>query len=324
MKRFPEATNPVIQVNGSVIALPLTDYGAEIIKQACKEVTGGNRGESATDTIDRHTWALKSSKFTLLNLGWSSCLDKILDYVCTGLNITRSVDAQLDRLLICEPGPVFQAHRGMSDEAGTIAFLVVLLPSQNKGRPVLVSHSGEFCTFDVSERSMFNTTVLAMTTNAVYDMGSLKSGRRLAITYHITEKKPRILDHSARKVENALRQCVRQTPSFSIKFYSLNHQDTSHGLSVLSLKGHDRAVHEVLNKLCPRYGLFLFLGSLKNWRTTQNTFSVDIFSSIDGASIATNEVSMRDELLNHPHSVGGGLEDMAAKESLHHTVSSKH
>ncbi|KAI8946683.1 hypothetical protein F4801DRAFT_596327 [Xylaria longipes] len=316
MKAYPLAINPVIRVNEHVIALPLTDNGAEIIKQASTRTKGGNGNEAALDTSVDNVWKLGLKNFNILHPGWPAFLKNILDKVCEDLDITESVDTQPHEILLCEQDGFPQWQDKAQDMEGIIAMLTIYLPSEHRGGEVRLSYAEKDCTFDVSELSMFNTRALAWSADAIYKAEKITSGRRLMLIYQIVDKfailnSPSTIDQPTGPVSKALRQCVQQAPNFSPKIYLLDHRYPLPELSLRMLKGHDYAICKTLDELCSQHGLYLLLGRLEKHRTTlghsdvdsdtdESTFCVDLLDYANGVEIAKTVIFPKDQVLNDP------------------------
>ncbi|KAI1130810.1 hypothetical protein F5Y10DRAFT_262754 [Nemania abortiva] len=314
-KTYPLAANPVIHVGDNIVALPLTDNGAETIKKACKQAAAKNGGHIVLDT--KVFWKLDSGQFRLANPEWPSFLSDILLDVCTSLSISKSVDAQLSELILCEKGSLpWPPSNETQDGRGRIATLAIYLPSAHKGGQMRFIHAGKDHKFDIADSSLFRTTALAWAWNATCAVDDIASGHRLILTYAITYKStlkdsPGNPDQQISRVRQALHQCIQQYPNFSTKAYFLDHQYHPAGLSSNRLKGHDRAAFKVLKTVCPEFGLSLLLGRLRKQRTTlgdldaddnatEIVYSADLLDEITGVEVARNIVLVKDQLINGP------------------------
>ncbi|KAI1753999.1 hypothetical protein F4782DRAFT_545336 [Xylaria castorea] len=317
IKTYPLSVNPVIQVNEHAVTLPLTDDGAERIKQVAKTANATDGTQAVTDTSTERVWKLSAESFNLLNPDWPFFLKMVLDDACKALSITESVDAKPYELLLYEQDGFYQWQNETKEVAGMVATLAIYLPSAHRGGDVRLRYRRKRCTFDMSELSMFTTRALAWPSNAICEEEKIVSGRRLMLIYRIVDKStignsPSNIGQLIETVGRALHQCVQQTPNFSAKIYLLDYQYPLVDLILSRLKGHDRAVGDALHELCAGHGLHFFLGRLDTQRTTlgdsatdsdteDSLFSVNLLDGLYGLDIAKNVVFTKDQLINDPY-----------------------
>ncbi|KAI1735371.1 hypothetical protein F4680DRAFT_435689 [Xylaria scruposa] len=308
IKTYPGAVNPVIQINEDIITLPLTNHGAEIIKQADRCV---NAGHGSIDGI----WKLDAKNFNILHPDWPLFLETVLDEVRNNLNITESVDAQLYELILCEQDGLSQWQNETGKYTSMAAMLTIYLPSAQAGGVIRLSHTEQHRAFDLSELSMFATRALAWLPNAGYEAEAITSGRCLILNYGIIDQSatidsPSSIDRQTDMVTQALRQCVQQAPHFSAKIYMFDHKyPHAELLFNHKLKGHDRAVYRALKESCLLHGLYLLLGRLETQRTTldvdsdinESVLRVDILDGEGGLEIAKKMVFTNDQILKDPY-----------------------
>lgn len=294
IKTYPYAANPVIQINEQVVALPLTELGAKIIKQVSGHT---NAKDGAQPAIATSVWEIDAQSFNILSPDWPSFLNMILTDACRGLGLTEFVDAEPYKLFLCEKDgfPHWQDKTG--EMAGMLAVLAIYLPSAHKGGVVRLSHAGQDCTFDISEQSMFATRALAWSTSAAYQAEQIVAGRRLMLIYRIVDKS--MIHNSASKIHSpieivaqALCRCVQQAPNFTPKIYGLDHQYPRGKLSLSTLKGHDYAVCKALKDSCSQHGFYLLLGHLEKQRTTLDHPENDGGTYTDSNSDVDNKIDI--------------------------------
>ncbi|KAI0182841.1 hypothetical protein EV127DRAFT_491236 [Xylaria flabelliformis] len=329
MKTYRSAVNPVIQVNEDLVTLPLTDHGAEIIKQADRHAHVGDGTQAAMDISNDGVWKLDTKNFSLLHPDWPSFLETVLDDVCKDFGITESVDAQLYELLLCEQDGLSQCQNETGETTGMIAMLTIYLPSAHQGGVIRLSHAEQDQTFDLSELSMFATRVLAWSPTATYEAEKITLGRCLILNYSITDKSATLKSPSSgsrqtETVTQALRQCVQQDPNFSTKIYMLDHKYPRAELLFKKLKGHDYAVCQTLKESCSLQGLYLLLGRPKMQRTTLDVdkdvnedineciLHVDILDGESGLEMAKRVVFTGGQLLWDPDRIGSSALETVA------------
>ncbi|KAI0550684.1 hypothetical protein F4679DRAFT_594591 [Xylaria curta] len=314
MKTYPSAVNPVLQVNEDVITLPLTDHGAEIIKQAHRCANAGDVTQSPMGVSNNGIWKLDVKNFNILHPDWPLFLKTVLDEVRKDLDITESVDAQLQELILCEQDGLSQWQTETWKITSMATMLTIYLPSAQQGGAIRLSTTEQDLTFDLSELSMFATRALAWLPNASYRTEKITLGRCLILKYRITDQSatidsPSSIGRQPETVTQALQQCVQQVPHFSAKIYMLDREYPGAELLFNKLKGHDRAVCKTLKELCLLHGLCLLLGRLVVHHTALEVNSgineivlrVDILDGESGLTIAKDMVFTNDQVLKDPY-----------------------
>ncbi|KAI0440527.1 hypothetical protein F4803DRAFT_553006 [Xylaria telfairii] len=286
IKTYPSAVNPVIQVNERVIALPLTELGAEIIKHVGGHVNAKDGSQTAIATS---VWELDAENFDILSPDWPSFLKVILDDACEGLGLTGFVDAKPYKLCLCEQDGFPHWQNKTSEMEGMVATLAIYLPSAHLGGVIQLSHAGKHRSFDISERSMFATRVVAWSTNTGYKAEQIVSGRRLTLIYRVVDKcenqnSTNNVDNPIGIVAQELRQCMQQAPNFSPKIYRLDHQYPRGELLLNTLKGHDYAVCKALKDLSSRHGFYLLLGHSEKRPSALDDPEMDSDTETDGGT----------------------------------------
>ncbi|KAI0478131.1 hypothetical protein F4859DRAFT_513714 [Xylaria cf. heliscus] len=317
IKAYPRPANPVIQVDEYVIALPLTDDGAERIKQVSRHFNATDETQVLTDTSNKNRWDLDAGNFNQLNPDWPSFLKEIMDDALKSLGITGSVYPEPYKLQMCEQDGSYQWRNKTREGVGLAAMLAICLPSMHQGGTIRVRYGGKRHIFNTGESSMFTTRALAWHPNAIYEEEKVVSGRRLMLFYRIIDESaipnsPINTSQPADIVSCALHRCVQQAPNFSAKLYLLDYHYPDAELSSARLKGHDRAVVDALHELCSLHGLYCLLGRLRKQRTMlgdsvtesdtkEHNFSVELLNVADGEEIAKNIVFTQDQLLGDPY-----------------------
>ncbi|KAJ8132846.1 hypothetical protein O1611_g775 [Lasiodiplodia mahajangana] len=335
MARHELAPNPVIQVDGEIIPLPLRDSDAESIKKLSRQAPFGNGEKTVVDTTVRRTWELSVDSFRLMNPAWPSFLKSLLKEVMKNLGIVGSAHAQAHKLLLYEKDSFFLPHKDSQKEKGMIATLVICLPSEHEGGEVHLSHAGQKRMLNTSESSLFDTTALAWFSDVTHEVQKIISGHRLVLTYNIIHKEG--LEFSAgafgkqlNTVNNALALCVNHDPGFGVKLYPLSHQYSREGLSAHNLKGRDLAVCQILHKLCSQHGLYLLLGRTTtelsrpperyeddNNNNDEVLFSLNFVHGLNGAELWKDTTTLAYEsFLKDPYYDGREEDDYEESEYL--------
>ncbi|KAI0204923.1 hypothetical protein F4808DRAFT_456665 [Astrocystis sublimbata] len=112
VKTYPMAVNPVIEIDKSIITLPLTTSGADIIKRS---VVGNadNASEGAMDPSTQGTWKLHHKNFKIKNPDWPTFLELLLDDAVKSLDIPSPSELQPFELILIEQSASPQAGEDM-------------------------------------------------------------------------------------------------------------------------------------------------------------------------------------------------------------------
>ena len=109
------ASNPGLFVEGiGKVGLPLSDRDAADLSRFSHEAAFGKGSETFVDINVRKRRELNSNQFELRNPAWPSTLQEIVAKVTQDLGVLdgpSSVRAELDKLLLYEPGAFFEKHR---------------------------------------------------------------------------------------------------------------------------------------------------------------------------------------------------------------------
>lgn len=316
-RAYPLAPNPVLQVGGDIIPLPLHDRDAQSIKKLARQAPFGKGDQTLVDVTVRRTWEVNISDFRIMNPSWPSFIDTLLKHACDNLGIVEPVDAQPHKLLLYEQDSFFKPHKDSQKAEGMVATLAICLPSEHEGGEVHLSHAGQHRTFDTSESSLFDTTALAWYSDVTHEVRKVVSGHRLVLTYNIIhtsgpELSAGAFDQQLDTLDRALTQCRLHDTSFARKIYPLDHKYSRAGLSLRDLKGRDRAVCQSLYKLCSRHGFYLLLSHVTKVHSSypdeyddendEVRLSLDVINGPDGAQLAKEIAFLEDQLIVDPYS----------------------
>ncbi|KAI1758477.1 hypothetical protein F4782DRAFT_544712 [Xylaria castorea] len=318
MKRYQRAPNPVLQVGGEIITLPLDDHGVKSIRKLGRQAPFEKGNQTVVDVVVRRTWELNVDEYCIKNPAWISFVTTLMNDVCFGnLGIAGEIRAELHKVLLYEPGSFFKAHKDSQKAEGMIATLAICLPSEHKGGEVHLSYAGQHRTFDTSESSLFDTTALTWYSDVTHEVRKVVSGHRLVLTYNIMHKSGSkysagTFNQQLDTVNRALTQCRLQDLHFQRKIYPLDHKYSRAGLSLRGLKGRDRAVCQSLYKLCSQHGLYLLLGNMTKERSIDpHTYDdkdaevdlvLNVINGPDGANLVNDILFEEDQLIRDPYS----------------------
>ena len=107
--------NPGLYVEGlGKIGLPLSERDAVALANVCHEAPFGKGSETLVDTAVRKTWQINPDKVRFRKSNWPQQVNHAVSKVAEGLGMggsTRTVRAELHKLLLYETGAFFDTHR---------------------------------------------------------------------------------------------------------------------------------------------------------------------------------------------------------------------
>lgn len=153
---------------------------------------------------------------------------------------------------------------------GMFATIVVILPSRFTGGAVHVRHGDLDKTYDSSENSLTNTSVLAWYTDVEHEVKAITSGYRLALSFNLVHTTnalrptlgvstlPSRLQHVLRSWKQA--EASGDAPRKII--YLLSHKYSQAALRGSALKGVDAHLVSILDTIGAQHGIHLGLANL--------------------------------------------------------------
>ncbi|KAI5925294.1 hypothetical protein F4810DRAFT_708681 [Camillea tinctor] len=263
-KQYSSFVNPGLEVDGSLIPLPLTPRDAEDIKRICKQAPFGKGSETVVDTSVRDTWELDPSRFRISNPKWGKFLSEIGAQVSKDLGMTN-ISLEPYKLLLYETGSFFKRHKDSEKAPRMIGTLVISLPSKHEGADVHLSHHGQTRIFGTAQSSAFDLSALAWYSDVTHEVSKLTAGYRLILTYNIIlaagvgdAPSPDLFLKQQDQIHQLLTQWRKKHSHIKQELFLLEHKYTKASLSLNNLKGRDRAVCQTLHSVCLDSG-FIFL-----------------------------------------------------------------
>lgn len=256
---YSKYVHPGLRVAGFCIGLPLSDVGAMYIKRASQHITAA----------EHSAWELDPDNFAMSNPKWSGFLEKVLSQFSHRLGVS---DATIEphKLMLYGDGSFTRPRNDLEDPAGKIATLCICLPSVHQGGDIVLSYGEQQKVIDTSH-STFDVNVLAWHSDVTHEVKSVSSGHRLVVVYNIISQQPDAATVTAsfyaQQREHLRTQLARwptEHPESKQLVYPLasryRRDYEAYDFRKSHLKGHDRAVYEVLRDLCPGLELYMFLG----------------------------------------------------------------
>lgn len=262
LKQF---VNPALELDGSLIPLPLIPLFADRIKAVAKPATFSRQGANVVNDSVSLIWELDHGQFRIINPSWSEFLESIKQDVARGLGMALSdIDIELDKLLLYEKGSFIGRHEDSELTPAFAGRLVICLPSEHKGGEVRLEHAGKYHASANALDSAFDLSALAWHSGVTHQVMEVKSGHRLELNYIITQR-----SGTAKSADFFLKQQARLEEGISRwpgglpwLAYFLDHKYSQARLCSASLKARDRAVIQVLSSGCSEAGIYLFFGNV--------------------------------------------------------------
>ena len=250
------------------LRLPITPQMAHRLRAVARLSPYGLREQTLYDPSVRNSWELPASKVKISG-GWKSALAEHLRAIQAELGLPKECElkAELDKLLIYEPGQFFKSHQDSEKRDTMVATLVVVLPSDFSGGALTVEHRGESKTFRRLESQATDLSLFAFYADCHHAVSPIKRGVRLALTYRLMLKgrtdvaastradlidrlTERVREHFAVPVQEPYSSSEPAPPQRLV--YLLDHEYTQRSLSWRHLKNGDRVRVAALRTVAER------------------------------------------------------------------------
>ncbi|CAB9501967.1 expressed unknown protein [Seminavis robusta] len=286
----PPCLHPKIRLDGMAVAdkddesnederlaFPLTQSQAKQIKAFAEKAPFGKGMQTVVDEEVRKAWQVDSSKVIFDDQDeWNDFLESVVQDCagCLGIkpDVRASVEANLYKLLLYEPGGHFKKHKDTEKEPGMFGTLVIQLPAKYTGGALLIEHCGDKKKIDFSSKSQDVFFVTAFFADCEHELQEVTSGWRLCLVYNLVMKSQggqssvalpcaEELTAHASTLRNLARQWNHEDSGISqdVLGYVLEHQYTETNLRFANLKGRDRAVVDTLRNARDSNGRPLFV-----------------------------------------------------------------
>ncbi|KAI0595065.1 hypothetical protein F4775DRAFT_391464 [Biscogniauxia sp. FL1348] len=298
-RQYSSFVNPGLEVDGSLIPLPLTPRDAEDIKRVCRQAPFGKGDETVVDTSVRDTWELDQSRFRISNPKWDCFLSTVMAHVSEDLGMSN-VAIEPYKLLLYETGSFFKRHKDSEKAPRMIGTLVISLPSKHEGCEVRLSHCGKTRVFGTAQSSAFELSALAWYSDVTHEVTKLTAGYRLILTYNIVLAAgardvpgPALFERQQKQIRQLLTLWRTKFPHVKQQLYLLEHKYTKSSVSLNNLKGADRAICQALHNVCLDSGFFFLLAKVTKSVGDEDYpddsyLSIDSVMNCDGVEIASS------------------------------------
>lgn len=254
-----EIFTPSLEVEGvGPIALPLLPIQAEQLVAVAEQAPYGRGEETLIDTAVRRTWQIDAAKVRIGGRSWPRTLEAIVKRAAEGLGVTKSVVAELYKLLVYDAGSFFVSHRDTEKAPGMFATLIIVLPSLYTGGELRVRHRDREVQLDLRSPEPSEVAFAAFYADCVHEVLPITSGCRLTLVYNLLLRpgkdrlpEPPSYETGQAALVDLLQQWTadRASPeddSPEKLIYPLHYDYTPAGLAFSALKGVDAAAASVL------------------------------------------------------------------------------
>ncbi len=251
-----EGLMPNMSVSGvGRIAFPILDQQVRALIDTAEKAPYGRGPDTILDTSVRDCWQVDAGSVQISGAGWDETFRSIVENAAQGLGCTAdSLDAELYKLLIYEPGGFFSEHRDTEKSDGMVATLIISLPTVGTGGELVIRHLDRTETIDLHVNEVGELPYAAFYADCVHLTQPVKSGHRIGLVYNLVMKPgtetetPTAPDysHQADGITRILSEWTRSGQGPQKIVWLLEHEYSQVGLSQAAYKGLDEVVWRAL------------------------------------------------------------------------------
>lgn len=166
---------------------PITLRTAQKLRGVARPSPFGLREQTLHDPSVRNSWEIPASRVKIAARRFQPVLAQHLRTFRAELGFPEGSElkAAFDKLLLYEEGQFFKMHQDSEKNDDMVATLVVVLPSEYSGGVLTVEHRGETKTFRRLSSQAKDLSLLAFYADCHHAVSPIKSGVRVALTYHL-------------------------------------------------------------------------------------------------------------------------------------------
>lgn len=247
-------TIPGLHIEGfGEVGFPVTANQAQNIIGVSHKAPFGQGSKTIYDTSVRSVWEIDANLISFHNPDWQHFLNKIIKKVKNGLGFEKekSVEANLYKLLVYEPGDFFLPHKDSEKEKGMFGTLIIGLPSNHKGGELEVNFDNRERSIDFSEAcNSYKIPFVGFFADCIHEVKPVLSGYRICLTYNLIRTSKSSIQrpefsNQQKEITALLTSCDTQFDKIP-KAILLGHEYTPANFSIPNLKGHDKPRAEAL------------------------------------------------------------------------------
>lgn len=248
---------PRVEVEGAgTLSFPVPDSQIAALIKKAERAPYGRGEETIIDTSVRNVWQVSPRSVKIAGKSWEENFGNILARAGKGLGCDAgTVSAELYKMLVCDEGGFFLAHRDTEKTEGMFGTLVLTLPSVYTGGALRIKHAGREVTVETNASDPSEISFVAFFADCEHEALPVREGNRVCLVYNLlqqTSKRkravPRAPEYESRIAETAkiLNQALGSSDAPAKIAWLLEHQYSPAGLSFAALKGADAARAKVL------------------------------------------------------------------------------
>ena len=264
--------------SGEQITFPLQNHQAQRIRSLSEKAPFGSGLKTVLDESIRKAWQIDASKIsfgdTPESTQWQSVLNKITMDCVASLGLTEyqrsSVQANLHKMLLYEPGGHFQKHRDTEKEPGMFGTMILQLPAKFKGGALMISHKDETNKIDFSKDSDACFYATAFYADCEHELLPVVEGWRLCLAYNLVLRPkststevdvPTALTFASQtqEIRRLARRWDNDLDGKNAVGHLLEHSYTETNLHFSNLKGRDKEIVDFLSDARDKDGNPLFV-----------------------------------------------------------------
>ncbi|CAH0390455.1 unnamed protein product [Bemisia tabaci] len=275
------------------VGLPLSAHDAQKIISVATPSPFGRGEETLIDESIRKCWELQPNQFCIKNSSWNNALKEMMESVSIGLGLSfdeGKFSAQLNKLLLYEPGAFFKAHRDSEKGPGMFGTLVVCLPSPHEGGKLVLTHGHKKYEFETAKSSSFDVSYAAWFADILHEVHPVTAGYRLMLTYnliretdfflppyHVVHELAQQLSILFQQYDLQLKEGDRKLPPFLL--HKLKHKYTQANLKQKLLKPQDLAQVQTLKQVTADLGYDIYLATMELTVEKDDNYDDDDFTN---------------------------------------------
>ena len=250
--------------NAGLLSFPVPPVQLDALIAMADPAPYGRGEETILDRSVRDCLQIGPGEVDLGGRAWDETFTGIVEQAADGLGCPKgSVEVELYKLLVYEPGGFFAPHRDTEKTDGMVATLVVSLPVAGSGGDLVIRHGGREALIDMRTEEPSELVWAAFYADCEHETLPVTDGHRVCLVYNLMMKGIGIPlgapDHTslAAPVAEELEACLRNPEASGKLIWLLEHDYSAAGLSFATLKNVDASVGRVLADAAGRAGCAL-------------------------------------------------------------------
>lgn len=178
---------PMVQVDGiGLLSFPLPPAQIGALIAVAERAPYGRGEQTVVDTAVRRVWQIDAARVRISGKSWTQSLGRILAETGRGLGCEEaSIQAELYKLLVYDPGGFFLAHRDSEKAPGMFGTLLLQLPSPHSGGELRIRHGSREARIDLSATDFSELGFAAFYADCEHEVRPVESGHRVCLVFNL-------------------------------------------------------------------------------------------------------------------------------------------